>query len=1807
MTLEELHRILLAAYKDETLLLPATDLPASPAATAIAGHWKDAVLKLVRASKPELLPDRVVVRVGTPANLETLTVPAAASSEWWIGSGGLAEMRILLTPLGQRPEGTPLVELYPILEPAFTATYRFTTVTLTIDSTAKPVDFDILQNRYAEGLYHQPTGSKVSGLLQYSGTFVWPDALKPVQALFGDSRTPTIGALRLVNGVPQYLLPVPGTLVQIGHLQLETSLDLIGLLLDRDDEQKPDTPPDVDARHRLLARIRLPDSGRVLPFETSWQIAHPQSMEIATSGINDVPGLLRQLGKQLLNVEIPDWSNIEGLPWLQTFNLAEMRVGFDVQHLRLDHISTTFTLLDSAKNFTIIQDFLTLDRITVKLSAQFGSATQLNAALTGSLTIHDSSVDGPFEVTIALPECSFRVGLGPYSSVDAGKLLRRLIPQLPDNTQLIIDDLAITGSRAKQSLSFSAAFGPGTSIDLLLFRLEEVDLYFGYSREGGVSQPSIELGALLRISEQLTINVSGTVDRDGWLLRGSLDADPPLKLAQLLPQSVTLPEEISAFEIGSVGVTVGTAGGKKIELGLSGRLALDFGDAGQLWATGLKLLYESEGNGYRWSITAEGGLKLIRMEAETPWFVDCPGKLVIEGTKDSGHIKFESSGCAFDNIPLLIPAKIENGQPQWSTLSFRLQLVEMGKNTDGWYFKSGFRLRITRTFAQLMAILPKDGVAVELKVEKGTAAIHLKDPFLDIIVPDFSLPAVGDLPPFPMGKSRVQFGPLKLVLGKKEIGVDCGVAYRLPERTNYLLGTASGKPKIDLLDTFDPKSPDAGRAVKVSFFAGYKGGSLDIGAKVSELPLKALEKSGDHYVFNLGPVKDGVGKYGSIKFAMPQLNVDLQKGGLSLEGDFELIKDFAIPLDLLKTMLVAGSMSDWASLLPEAIPVPYLDRPPLFIGNKLNVDGIKVYYKKLMGADLPQAMINALNDLAALLKPLPERLKKYLDPPRPSGMKFKLVVRPEGSVDATLAVTPDVKLIFFSPAGGIQGITLRSFSFGELFGGQLFSLRIDADLESFDIVQLVTSLAAPESAYKYLGNPNFYGTTLELQKLFIIIVYQTEIPIPVPLFYSKLGINYYGIGDFAFQAAISFPEPSFDLQEIGTLLADLIRFVTDGKFRLDPKKKYEHFNVQFAIEPSYVTTPQVIGKQQYGLVKGWKAPSLYETFAAIANSMKFLDLRDLIAIIPLDERFHTGDAAMRVRFAGVDIEVEWLITTPREFIDAARLKMKLDPNQAQRWLAVIPGPNDTPVRPDDKGLIAYFHGYWATSYSNFEVVFGLISESVSEARMGLRISGRVSGLFDVDALAYTRVSKTPPHFVLYGESKTNLWLGALPIFSGETRLQASETYFDASGRFSLLDPQSIVYLGGSYSGHFDPNVFNLSGGLTARFLIFELQGKGSIGNTGIAGTLALGGLPPTGIEIGLQGGGVAVWGSLNLGWTVFTVGTSITPDGSAQRIDVQLTSSSIANLLQMSLAFRAMAGSLDARGTFDVLLFGTKVIGGWAELSPSSLRAGGELSFWIVPGIGLRAGVGGWISSAGFELTGNGEMQIYPLPAAACSVMIGTSGVGGKVTLIGVEYSFRIGACSGQFIIVLRGLGITSYIDSSGLHVNKNPPCSIGDTDTAGQMRGPGRLQHASALFSDVLSFAQTHFERASRTRAKEWEEIERLDEHRLLLQARRRDKLSLLLTKSAGDTEEPFFRELKQESEELLARSGRNLEKPLDIGGAYATLEITPDGESTTSLLTLFFPREAGRRREIRDRYAGLFPTYTLYERVAAALIKGE
>ncbi len=771
--------------------------------------------------------------------------------------------------------------------------------------------------------------------------------------------------------------------------------------------------------------------------------------------------------------------------------------------------------------------------------------------------------------------------------------------------------------------------------------------------------------------------------------------DESLKITDFLPQEIKIPEEIISIGVKS-GKIIADIGKKHLDIEVETDSHISFGELGKLENKSFSLHFEElKENSYKWEIKSEGSIKLLELEDEgqKKTLLDFGGMLKIEGGKDQFEINFiadKESGIIRD-IPILIPNTIEDGVIDWSSMEFQVSKLGIEKKS-GWHFGSDFKLKFTKIPAIIGNLFSEDGIEVSLSIDttKG-AEIALKKDVLDIIIPSIKIPPVGGLPEFDLGQARIAFGDLKIALNNKFASVESGVKFYLPTRLNYLFGEdqSTKQPKIVIFDTYQPDHSKESNYLGMKYFGKVtESGDLDVGFTLNQIPVAAItsetdEQKQEYWAINLGS-KEQPDKYGSIWLEKPEFELDSKKGGFKAKGGFIIKKDPTIPLDLLKQLLINANQEQAAKTLPEGITIPYTNPPQFIEDGKLNVSKINEFF----GNEIPESIINILNQVASFANKLPNSFLEYMDLRVPADLHFEITIALDGVIDVSLTSEPGLKMLFLTPPSPlITGIVLRQFSFGEMFSGQLFKLGIYADIDIMDIEMLAGSLITDESFYVYFGNPKEYKRRIELQKLLTIIFYQAGFPVPIPLFFDKIGIDYYGMGDITCKSSFEFKEPSF--KEIGTMLNDFVQFITDPNYRFDPKRVYEDFNLEFNIGPNYIQIGKIFDSEVYGLETGSELPSPYEAIAYMLNGVKFFDIEDFVKAINLKDRVGSNEDISE--FICVSMSEDWMITTPQEFItENGYSRLQLTAPQAQKFMEMLHQKEDsTPVTEKDKGLTKF--------------------------------------------------------------------------------------------------------------------------------------------------------------------------------------------------------------------------------------------------------------------------------------------------------------------------------------------------------------------------------------------------------------------------------------------------------------------------------------------------------------------------------------
>ncbi len=928
-----------------------------------------------------------------------------------------------------------------------------------------------------------------------------------------------------------------------------------------------------------------------------------------------------------------------------------------------------------------------------------------------------------------------------------------------------------------------------------------------FSRSGSGEAAQIECALTLQGENRLQIAEDLSLDRvklafqlkgQEWSLAGDVDAT-------VLARSLQLSAEYSQTE---------TEKSFKLTTAVDPALTiLDFDTAGHLQLAAVAIAWQKErttdpANPPRssWNLMAKGAL--VVSDA-----LDMAGQLTLAKQNDgTASLVFQPEAAT---AHLLLPPD----QTAAIDLTFgdlSIQRIAQALHPE-WQVEAAVTLGF-RNWKPAVQKYLSDAIQASFKADGQGVTItadRVLKPF-DYAIPDIEFSQNNRVA---LGNASIDVTDLKIHLGK-EIDLAAQLGIGLPAKLNNLFGTnPDGSAAIEFFNTFDASDRE-NTVIKTELSIGTAG--IKIAPKSSIIKaVHLVEEAGETFWYcTLG----NNGEFGEVKFKVPEFSYDTSNSSFKASGAFETVKPLALPLTPAKLLLSACKLQAAADALPASIPlkeVKIVDDQGHFKLDTLMAELGDV------GAKLPQEVKDGLSLIGDRLDHLPDSFKQYLNIEIPQSFAFNIAVTPEGTVSFEARVKegdPPIKLLsagFLGAIPTLNGISLRSISFGELAGGSLFQLQVDATFDQFDLPTLVASLALPDIQNSPLPPTRSLHRRLVLNNLFLILVYETVIPIPIPLFYDEVGIEYLGLEGVQLGAHAQFPMPSLDLREAGKLLANFKQFFTDRAYLLDPQAAPEHMNLKFSLKQNFLELPAYLGGKTLGNPTDGPTIDAYQSLAHLLNGMKTLSVSDLIQTTPLEKRI--GDVG--VAFGPLVSEIGWLVTTPKEFSQIAAqpaLKQQTytqlhlaNDAQASSLLSILP----TTVNSD--GLVVFLKGACAVSnLASFETAFGLAASGAG-FYTGFSLKGQISNVMEMGLTGRVAIqggsTAGNSAFSLQGQSYLNL--AGQPIFTGD--VQMDDRRFRCQGAMNLYGLGGSVAMtidgakGAELRGDLNPvtlgNLFKLSG------------------------------------------------------------------------------------------------------------------------------------------------------------------------------------------------------------------------------------------------------------------------------------------------------------------------------------------------------------------------------------------------------------
>jgi hypothetical protein len=796
---------------------------------------------------------------------------------------------------------------------------------------------------------------------------------------------------------------------------------------------------------------------------------------------------------------------------------------------------------------------------------------------------------------------------------------------------------------------------------------------------------------------------------------------------------------------------------------------------------------------FEWSVEAEGHL---RLDVITP--LDVSGTIAL--TERSFVFRPKDT-----EIQLPIPAEYHEELSFAASAAFHLGVSSLALYREG---GKGIRLSaevklwtsgIPASLPAMMRNALSEPTSVILEASDKRLSIQGRMNWSgSVTIPNPGI-AFGEQESADLGQFAFGLSGIKLTVEKSQFQIALELGIGLPESINALFGTnEDGTPKTKVFRTYVDHQPDS----LISFEAGLQfGKSLGMYVMPKTSLFEAIPFTSDGTdtwcEWKLGPD----GENGQLSFKIPRFRFD--GTSIAASGAFKIAKPLKIPLKSIKNSLRARGLDQLGAILPDAVPLQSIDLLALD-------DDILEVVKQLAhvtGLQLPDNVLHAIaevvNKLNELEEDLPDDFKKYLTITLPESLSFDLRITADGGVRFKLSVDEDgtVPIRFLIPnATGLIGIELYSITFGEAFVGALFLLQdFHIVIDQFDFVNLALSLVMPDEFKEILGDPRHYRNQVTIDNLFMLIILQTRIPILLPLFVDDFHFEYTGFEGIDARFGIQFPKPSFEMKEALTLLREFKDFIAKDDALLDVDNPPRKMNLRLTLGPDRLKLPKYMGGQQLDVMATF---DLYQSAAYMLNALKKQSIVYLIQAIPIECR--VGSSA--VHFAGMGLEVEWLLTSPEEFQKIGYLHLNVRPDQVTHLIGMLPKLHD--VKENEEGVVLFLKGVWELPQIAFlDTYFGLVAKH-NQFYTALRIAGSINHVIDVliqGELHIDQKAKFP--VALSGE--TSLSIADREILSGKVKL--TDQQFEFEGHLDLFPGSTILRITADAAGMINARGFYARG------------------------------------------------------------------------------------------------------------------------------------------------------------------------------------------------------------------------------------------------------------------------------------------------------------------------------------------------------------------------------------------------------------
>ena len=429
------------------------------------------------------------------------------------------------------------------------------------------------------------------------------------------------------------------------------------------------------------------------------------------------------------------------------------------------------------------------------------------------------------------------------------------------------------------------------------------------------------------------------------------------------------------------------------------------------------------------------------------------------------------------------------------------------------------------------------------------------------------------------------------------------------------------------------------------------------------------------------------------------------------------------------------------------------------------------------------------------------------------------------------------------PSGKLLGLRLRRIAFGTALFNQVFRVDFSGEIDQFDLLELVPALALPgddeikdETARMIVPGRDQLKKSFLFDQLVIFIIYQSGVPIPVPVYAREADMNNANLLGDANRLRWNI-EANAGIVTVLKKLIKLPSFFTKPDSWL-PLQSYplgsNDAPPELALElgPNYFKFPGILGHEHDGkgnnkraLTLGTTEPiqiNFFDLIGLFGNTLKGIILKRgishnkqsipplnyLIQYLPLDKR--VGEKYLKL-FHLFDLNAKWLLTTPQEFRDSAWRKL----NGAQskdEVLDLVPLPPK--ASSNDEGFVVFLQGGFGivdVAYFDTAVAMAALPKGFVT---GFRMRGVLGDVFASEvkgSIVIVPENKQQPVVV---KGSGNLTFCGKEILKGEIAVDTRGLML--SGSFDLFPQSTVVRITGNVNGVIQKDRFDFQGAVSCR-------------------------------------------------------------------------------------------------------------------------------------------------------------------------------------------------------------------------------------------------------------------------------------------------------------------------------------------------------------------------------------------------------